>query len=269
MLAMRTSAIVTYRGDEGSERRANLDAVLGWLAATPEIEAIVVEQDAYPRLAAPLPHPGARVVFAYNPGPFNKAWGLNVGARVAQAPVLALGDADVVVPGGLATAAGHCETSMQVAKPYTALVDLTPDETLRVRRHGVAAAPSIDLAARRDRDAIGERLVLCGGWFAMRRDAFTAIGGFDERFVGWGGEDDAMSLKVELARLSTVELDPGPALHLWHPRPHATTLGHPHYASNLALLADYARYDESTLARLFEVGRQVFGYRDKYRPLDA
>jgi len=39
------------------------------------------------------------------------------------------------------------------------------------------------LAARRDRDAIGERLVLCGGWFAMRRDAFYALGGFDERFV--------------------------------------------------------------------------------------
>jgi hypothetical protein len=60
----------------------------------------------------------------------------------------------------------------------------------------------------------------------------------------------------------------GPALHLWHPRSHATTLGHADYASNLALLADYARYDETTLARLFEVGRQTFGYRDKYVPLD-
>ena len=263
---MRTSAIVTYRGADGSERRANLDAVLAWLAATPGIEAIVVEQDAHPRLAAPLPHPGAAVVFAYNPGPFNKAWGLNVGARHAAAAVLAFGDADVIVPGGLGQAAAHCESSMQVAKPYTTLVDLTEDESRRVREHGAAAALPIDVAARRDRDAAGERLALCGGWFAMRRDAFVALGGFDERFVGWGGEDDAMTLKVELARLATVELDPGPALHLWHPRSHATTLGHPHYASNVALLADYARYDEATLARVFEVGRQVFGHRDKYRP---
>jgi hypothetical protein len=51
MRAMRTSAIVTYRGADGSERRANLDAVLAWLAATPDVEAIVVEQDAFPRLS--------------------------------------------------------------------------------------------------------------------------------------------------------------------------------------------------------------------------
>ena len=86
------------------------------------------------------------------------------------------------------------------------------------------------------------------------------------QFVGWGGEDDAMTMKVELARLSTCELDPGPAMHLWHPRAQATTDGHPDYASNLALLADYARYDEATLARLFEVQRQIHGRRDKYAP---
>ena len=266
MRAMRTSAIVTYRGADGTERRANLDAVLGWLAAAPGIEVIVVEQDAVPRLQAPLAHPGARVVFAYNPGSFNKAWGLNVGARHASGGVLAFGDADVIVPGGLAPAAEACMTSMQVAKPYTTLVDLTADESRRVRQLGADAPLSIDLAKRRDRDAIGERLVLCGGWFAIRRDAFVAIGAFDERFVGWGGEDDAMTRKVELARLATVELDPGPALHLWHPRSHATTVGHPEYALNLALLLDYARYDEATLARLFEVGRQGYGNRDKYRP---
>jgi len=268
MRAMRTSAIVTYRGADGSDRRANLDAVLAWLAATPDVEAIVVEQDSFPRLVAPLPHPSARVVFAYNAGPFNKAWGLNVGARHASGGVFLLGDADVIVPGGLAQAAAICASSMQVVKPYRTLVDLTPDETAHVRRGHAGERLDLDPGARRDRDAIGERLVLCGGWFAMRRDAFAALGGFDERFVGWGGEDDAMTLKVELARLTTCELDPGPALHLWHARSHATTLGHADYASNVALLADYARYDETTLARLFEVGRQTFGHRDKYVPLD-
>jgi hypothetical protein len=262
---MRTSAIVTYRGADGSERRANLDAVLAWLAATPELETLVVEQDAFPRLDAPLPHPSARVVFAYNAGPFNKAWGLNVGARHASGGVLLFGDADVIVPGGLAQTAAICASSMQVVKPYRTLVDLTLEESQGVR---MGTRLTIDAEARRDRDAIGERLVLCGGWFAMRHDAFAALGGFDERFVGWGGEDDAMTLKVELARLTTCELDPGPALHLWHPRSHATTLGHKDYASNVALLADYARYDETTLARLFEVGRQTFGYRDKYVPID-
>lgn len=263
---MRASAILTYRGDAGGDRRANLDAVLRWLEGTPDLEVVVVEQDAHPRLLPPLAHPGARVVHAYHAGPFNKAWGLNVGARHAGCDVLLFGDADVIVPGNLSVAAAHCAVSMQVVKPYRTLVDLTPDETRIVRERGPGALPPVDAAARRDRDAIGERLALCGGWFAMRRDAFAAIGAFDERFVGWGGEDDAMTMKVELARLSTCELDPGPALHLWHPRPQATTEGHAHYAANLALLADYARYDEATLARLFEVQRQIHGRRDKYVP---
>ena len=265
---MTASAIVTYRGAPGSERRANLDAVLAWLARTPEIEVVVVEQDTHPRLLPPLAHDGARVVFAYNGGPFNKAWGLNVGARASAGGVLLFGDADVIVPGGLGAAAALCADRGQLVKPYLELVDLGPDESARVRELGPAAAPGRDPAGLRNRDGIGERLVLCGGWFAIRRDAFAALGGFDERFVGWGGEDDAMTLKVELARLTTCELDPGPALHLWHPRSHATTLGHADYASNVALLADYARYDETTLARLFEVGRQTFGHRDKYVPLD-
>lgn len=264
---MQASAIVTYRGEPGSDRRANLDAVLAWLAGMPGIETIVVEQGACPRLAPPLPHAGARTIFAYNAGPFNKAWGQNVGARHAAAGVLLFGDADVIVPGGLSAAVAHCHRDAQVVKPYRSLIDLTPDETRRVRERGAQADLALDAATPRDRDANGERLVLCGGWFAMRRDAFAALGGFDERFVGWGGEDDAMTLKVERARLSTCELDPGPALHLWHPRSRASTTGHSRYAANRALLDDYQRYDDEVLARLFEVQRQTCGRRDKYRPV--
>ncbi len=39
---------------------------------------VVVEQDAVPRLDAPLECGGGVARFAYNPGPFNKAWGLNL-----------------------------------------------------------------------------------------------------------------------------------------------------------------------------------------------
>jgi predicted glycosyltransferase involved in capsule biosynthesis len=100
--------------------------------------------------------------------------------------------------------------------------------------------------------------------FAIRRDAFVHLGGFDERFVGWGGEDDAMTIKVERARLSCVELDREVALHLHHPRPAEATFGHAHYAANRALLDDYARYDDATLARLAEVQWQLAGHARKY-----
>lgn len=265
---MQPVCIVTHRGAPGSDRRANLDAVLAWLARSPELDTIVVEQDTHPRLAPPLPHPGARIVFAYNAGPFNRAWGLNVGARMSTAAVLAFGDADVVVRGGLASAFALCSRQAQVAKPYRRVIDLTAEESARVREGGPdayddgAASEAVGDIARPGKDA------LCGGWFAMRRSAFEGLGGFDERFAGSGGEDEAMTIKVERARLATYELDGGPALRLWRPPAHATAAEGAHFAAGRALLDEYGRYDDGVLERVAAVGRQTCGRRDKYRPAE-
>jgi hypothetical protein len=49
------------------------------------------------------------------------------------------------------------------------------------------------------------------------RTAFESVGGWDEEFVGWGGEDDMMTFKVEAAGLKTASM-PFSCYHLWHPR---------------------------------------------------
>jgi GT2 family glycosyltransferase len=257
------SVILTYRHDDGGARRANLDAVLARLDGLPDAETIVVEQDRAPTLEPAPAAPRRGHLFVANAGPFNKSWGFNVGARVARGAVLAFCDADLLVGDSLDEALDLCARGYAVAKPYVRMIDLDVDES-RAIRDGRGAAASID-ATRPGREAVGERVVLCGGLFAIRRDAFVHLGGFDERFVGWGGEDDAMTVKVERARLSCVELDREVALHLHHPRPVETTFGHAHYAANRSLLADYARHDDATLARLAEVQWQLAGHPDKYR----
>lgn len=61
------------------------------------------------------------------------------------------------------------------------------------------------------------------GVVAMPRAAFEAVGGFDQRFRGWGGEDDAMRAALETLWGAPTRI--GIAYHLWHPRPpeHSTT----------------------------------------------
>jgi hypothetical protein len=267
---MGASCILTYRqgeGDgEGDARRANLDIVLARLARSPAIETIVVEQDRVPRLTGELPHPRARHLFVHNAGPFNKGWGFNVGAGLASGSELAFMDADVLVGDSLDNAFAHCARECAMVKPYVRLADLTRTQT-RALRTGTLAPVAID-PRRQAREAIGESIVLCGGLFVIRHDAFMHIGGFDERFVGWGGEDDAMTIKVERARLSCVELDDEIALHLWHPRPRSATMRQPHYAQNLALLDDYGRYSDAQLVRLAEVQWQAGGNLHKYRQAD-
>lgn len=260
------SCILTYRESDSPDRRANLHAVLAWLACLSQLEVIVVEQDSLPRLGAALAHPACRNVFAYNPGPFNKGWGFNIGYRFARGNVLIFADADVLIDKQLPVSAELCQRGYQVVKPYRAIVDLTPAETAIVRDGSFDYQPDRPDDAATNREGIAEFVVLCGGIFCLRREAFVALGGWDERFLGWGGEDDAMTYKLQRLRLSTIELDEGPALHLWHPRSSATTMGQPMYANNCALLADYRQRSDAELQRFAEVQMQVIGNREKYRP---
>jgi hypothetical protein len=56
-----------------------------------------------------------------------------------------------------------------------------------------------------------------GGCLWARTDALNRIGGFDERFEGWGGEDD--DVVARLARTGRLVRFDDPLLHLSHPRP--------------------------------------------------
>ncbi|MBE7524183.1 MAG: glycosyltransferase [Burkholderiales bacterium] len=263
---VRASAILTYCGGQGDGDRGNLDAVLRWLAGQRDLETIVVEQGDRPRLVAPAAHPDARVVFAFREGPLRKGWGRNVGARHASGDVLLFGDADVIVPGGLANAAAQCSARYEVVKPHGRLVALTPEETAHVREHGPDGTRPDGGGSRGRGEDPGGRQVLCEGWFAIRRDAFEAIGGFDERIAGSLAQDESVSLKVELARLSTCALDDRPALRLCGSRPQQTASARGDAASDAALLDAYARCDDAARARVAAVARQLHGRRDKYAP---
>ncbi len=53
-----------------------------------------------------------------------------------------------------------------------------------------------------------------GGSLAMTRTAFLAIGGYDESFVGWGGEDNEFWERAHTRRVWPYGYLP--MVHLWH-----------------------------------------------------
>jgi hypothetical protein len=66
-------------------------------------------------------------------------------------------------------------------------------------------------------DAIVENLE-AGGSVAVARSAFDAIGGYDESFVGWGGEDIEFWERCRTRKVW--EYAYLPIVHLWHaPQP--------------------------------------------------
>ena len=261
-----TACILTYRDDDGGDRRDNLLAVLRWLEQWPLLEVIVFEQDSVPRVDPPAAPGNRRMLFGYNPGPFNKSWGFNVAARQTARPILMFADADVVVGSSLESAIELCRNGVDAAKPYRRIVDLTADESRRVRNGDWTFVPQRPAQALPNREAQQEFVVFGGGVFVIGRGPYLTLGGFDERFVGWGGEDDAMTIKLRRVGMRLAECGERPALHLWHPREAETTHAQPHYAANRQLLAYYAAYGDDELARLCEVQRQVMGNPHKYSP---
>ncbi len=269
---MQAAYLITYRADqcstsdESGHRRRNLETVLTWLqtiAPPLQLDVIVVEQSSVPTLTPDILS-GARALHVYNAGPFNKSWGLNIAARYTSAPTLFFGDADMILPEGLQAGADLLAQSIEVVKPYDRLIDLTDAQTLALD-DGELPLAQLQARGSADRSHLGEHLVLAGGIFAIRASTFARMGGFDERFVGWGGEDNAMTLKIQRLRPSVVQLE-ATALHLHHPRDPATMTAHQHYANNVALLEQYQQLPEAQLLRLFEIQKQMAGNPSKYSP---
>jgi hypothetical protein len=100
---------------------------------------------------------------------------------------------------------------------------LNPKDTIHVVKHGRVP----DTAP----EAVWQNWK--GGTLAIRRDAYFRIGGFDERFVDWGGEDDEFFDRCRV--LKQYDFGYLPFIHLWHePQP---TKSSPVRDRNLNLLA--------------------------------
>jgi hypothetical protein len=79
------------------------------------------------------------------------------------------------------------------------------------------------------------------GQVLLRTEDFHEVGGFDERFEGWGYEDNAFTVACDTILGPHERVHTGYTIHIWHPYSHASTFGQPHIDANREL---YARYQE-------------------------
>lgn len=199
-------------GHRGKPRTPQLLKTLESIAAQENcaLECIVVEQDNEPHLATLLP---AWVQHIVTPlpdvdMPYSRAWAFNVGAQHAQADCLIFHDNDLLMSSRYAY-----ETLRRFQQGYEFInlkrfiFYLSEGATEQVL-NGASISSQLCLETIMQ-NAEG------GGSIGASRKAYFAIGGFDERFVGWGGED------IEFwERASTRNIWPYtylPLVHLWHP----------------------------------------------------
>lgn len=139
-------------------------------------------------------------------GLWSRGAALNAAAAEAGAwDVAVIADADTIPPQGLDAAVSAAHAAGGGIRPHDHLYRLTPSGSLRVATDG--------LAGLREHHILDE--YPGGGLMVVSRIAWDAVGGFDERFVGWGHEDSAFGIQL-VVKASWDQL-PGAAYHLWHP----------------------------------------------------
>jgi hypothetical protein len=198
-------------GHRGQERLPLLLATIGSIAAQEgvRVECIVVQQEQDDgALANSLP-PWVRHVQTPPQDdalPFCRSWAFNVGSAHARAPVLVLHDNDMLVPVDYGA-----QLLARVAQGWEAMnlkrfvFYLDADHS---RGWIGSESPVLDRAPQ----DITQNLE--GGSVAITREAFERIGGMDESFVGWGGEDNEFWERASTLR--AWQWGYLPMVHLWH-----------------------------------------------------
>lgn len=167
-------------------------------------------------------------------GPFNRSAAINAAARGDWDVGIVL-DADVFAPPlHVYAAIDRARDTERVVLPYTEFQGLTPRATARTLE---GVREPFDARSFRFLSSVHESSIV-----VIPRAVWDEVGGFDERFVGWGQEDVAFaqSARVLTGPITRVE---GPVWHLWHPNGPSRDQSLPSWKEN-QVLGD--RYRETT-----------------------
>lgn len=184
-------------GHRGQDRLPHLLTTLKSIAgqAACSVECIVVEQSERSELVGVLPHwvRHVQTPLPYHGMPYSRSWAFNVGSRLARAEILILHDNDLIVPADYAREV--CELlsdRFEVARLQRFIFYLNEADSRRVFVDSDLSSAVLPEAVIQNNH---------GGTLALRKSVYFELGGYDEAFVGWGGEDNEMFDRCRTRRL--------------------------------------------------------------------
>jgi len=174
--------------------------------------------------------PGAEIVIGDDPDTtklFSKSAAVNNAASKAKGDVFVIIDADGYLK---AESAFYCAEEIRHARklgrklwfvPYRQFYRLT-EEASRCLLQSDPAHPFPFPEPLASFFILGDTDPKVGHWYGamvqiMPREAFEMVGGWDERFRGWGGEDHA-AMRAMDTLYGLHKTLPGQVLHIWHPQ---------------------------------------------------
>ncbi len=227
--ARGVSLLIPYRADHGPRDVIWKHVARRLMAATAHIDPELImwgDGDARPDL-------------------FSHATAINECARRARSDVYAICDADTTFlnPGAFLQAIADCRADgrWRLSARYYYL----SEEATRSRlQQG-------DIARKPKTAEIEWEGLSWSGIVIVPAEAFWKIGGADERYIGWGGDDVAFGTALDALYGEHVRY-PDPVVHLWHPRGDQEKGWHEHSVAHRELTERYgaAAGDASAIAAI-------------------
>lgn len=175
-----------------------------------ECEIIIIEQGTESILPSKKIEFEFKYIFLENVLPFNKSWSLNVAYKEATFNKIVFGDADNLIDTNLIKLGLKELDEYEMVSPHIRLIDLDSNES------NLESSEIFKIIRPGRGETDHQKMTLCGAMTMFQKESLDKIGGWPEEFIGWGGEDDAMSVKVQhFLKWKCLDFN---CYHLWHER---------------------------------------------------
>ncbi|MFI8686184.1 galactosyltransferase-related protein [Rossellomorea sp. NPDC077527] len=165
--------------------------------------------------------------------PYSKSAAINKAVKQAKTELIAIIDADILCPKETMVSGLKLLGIYPLILPYNKVIDLSQHLSQLIYEK-----PHISLIHSKlhGKDRLGKKAIPVGGINLIKKSCFLKIKGFDERFIGWGGEDDSFVAASDTICGSHKRLN-GCIYHLWHPSEKGK--GNPYYSKNHLITEEY------------------------------
>ena len=265
---------VTHLRYDHQDRLNNLQSILSYYSLNyPEARFILVEDDsAHRKEFDQIKWPKGRTSFYFIPnnGFYYRTRALNYGIKKATTPIVVSLDTDCIVPKlSFDRCVSSLVTESTIAWPYNGYFI---DTSHRLHKDFISSGyqyqflfnklPSFDKLELGV--PLGDFLVRCtntihkgvGGIVIFNRERFLEIGGYNEKFICWGAEDNELFERCKILdhKLYRDESPEAICFHLFHES--AIRSGHPYYNSNFDEMDKVSKMTKDELVSYIKTWKQ-------------
>lgn len=179
--------------------------------------------------------PNAQICIGqYDGEPFSRSAAINMAAKMASKDIFIIADADVTFD------VKQMEVAVQMLSDYVWVIPFYDRKELSEAQTDdlLKKDPSVTLTDMGFTNC-GGHLYNVGSINIVPRKYFECVGGFDERFRGWGGEDNAFQMAMDTLCGTCGRPKQNTVWHLYHPQPVTKTYESPTYKANYDLFNRY------------------------------